>query len=84
VAETPEEFTDRMRSVGFLSQGRTRRLVAEGRAHPDSGRPYKATTDPDLGATTTEHATRDDRVDVTLRPKTIRTAIPLRRTDVPG
>ncbi len=66
------EFTERMRSIGFLGRGRTKsKSVVEGKVHPDSGAAYKATTD-DLGHTTTEHNTKDDRVDVLLRPQTAR------------
>ena len=67
------EFTDRMRSIGYLSRGRTRSVsVVEGRGHPETGVPFKATTD-ERNHTTTEHATPDDRVDVLLRPETART-----------
>ncbi|MCK9896965.1 hypothetical protein [Frankia sp. AgB32] len=58
-------FADKIRSVGYLRGGRTRPRVREGRAHPDSGVPFKAVTD-ELGGVVTEHATRDDRVDVTV------------------
>ncbi len=59
------EFADKVRSVGYLRAGRTRPRVREGRTHPDTGVPFKAVTD-ELGAVTTEHATADDRVDVTV------------------
>lgn len=50
----------------------TRDKVTEGRAHPDSGRPYKAVTD-ELNNTQTYHNTGDtERVDVHLRPETVR------------
>lgn len=50
-------------SLGVLAR-RSGPTVSEGR-RPDGVR-VKATTD-ELGNTTTEHATRDDRVDVTIR-----------------
>ncbi len=66
------EFTERMRSIGVLRRGRSRSTtVVEGKAHPETGVPFKATTD-ERNNTTTEHATKDDRVDVTLRPETAR------------
>lgn len=54
---------EKMRSIGSISQlsGPT---VREGRR--SDGVRVKATTD-ELGHTVTEHATRDDRVDVRLR-----------------
>lgn len=60
---------EKLLSLGYLSRGRTRAQVKEGR-RPDGVR-VKATTD-EAGNTTTEHATRDDRVDVALHPETIR------------
>jgi hypothetical protein len=69
------EFLDRMRSIGYLSRGRTRPQVREGRAHPDSGKPFKATTD-ELGGTVTEHGIPgtgvSDRQDAHIRPDTVR------------
>lgn len=66
------EFTERMRSIGVLRGGRSRSTtVVEGKAHPETGAAFKATTD-EHNNTTTEHATRDDRVDVLLRPETAR------------
>jgi hypothetical protein len=68
------DFLERMRSVGYLSRGRTRDRVREGRSHPDSGKPYKATTD-ELGGTVTEHGTPgtgvSSRQDAHIRPATI-------------
>ena len=68
------EWLERMRSVGYLSRGRTRNQVREGRAHPDSGKPYQAVTD-ELGSTVTEHGTPgtgvSDRQDACIRPATI-------------
>jgi hypothetical protein len=61
---------DKLRSIGVIGK-RTRPVVREGREHPETGRPYKAVTD-ELNNTVTEHATRDDRVDVLVRPETVR------------
>lgn len=44
---------EKMRSIGVLGK-RTRPIVEEGKSHPDSGLPFKATTD-ELGNTVTEH-----------------------------
>jgi hypothetical protein len=66
------EFTERMRSIGYLSRGRTKTAVAEGRRHPETGVPWKATSEPGSGLITTEHATKDDRVDAVVRPATVR------------
>lgn len=53
-----------------LSIGRrTRTVVREGREHPETGRPWKATTT-DAG-TQVEHNTKDDRVDAYVRPETL-------------
>jgi hypothetical protein len=57
-------------SVGYLAGGRTRDRVAEGRSHPETGRPYKTTSN-EAGAVT-EHATNDDRVDAVARVATVR------------
>lgn len=69
------EFLERMRSIGYLSRGRTRSRTSGGRAHPDSGKPYKAVTD-ELGGTVTEHGTPgtgvSDRQDAHIRPDTLR------------
>jgi hypothetical protein len=55
-----------------LSVGRrTRPTVQEGREHPETGKPWKATTD-ELRNTVTEHAVPGDRVDVLVRPDTVR------------
>ena len=69
------EFSDKIKSVGYLSGGRTRSREASGRAHPESGKPYKATTD-ELGNTVTEHSDPGSgvscRQDVEVRPQTVR------------
>jgi hypothetical protein len=66
-------YRDKLLSVGYLSRGRTRARVREGRQHPESGKPYKAVTD-ELGNTTTEHNIKGDRQDVLIRPETVRVA----------
>lgn len=66
-------YRDRLLTVGVLSR-RSGPQVHEGRAHPETGMPYKAVTD-ELGATTVEHATRDDRVDVNIRAPLVRASI---------
>lgn len=64
------EFADKVRSLGYLSRGRTRDTrVREGRAHPETGVPYKV-TETDAGRTI-EHATKDDRVDAVVTPTTV-------------
>lgn len=68
------EFTERMRSIGVISR-RTRPVVREGREHPETGVRWKSTTD-EAGNTTTEHATKDDRVDALVRPKTVYWKVP--------
>lgn len=67
---TPED-RDRMRSVGYLSQGRTRDRVRtvtrpEDDSGPDAGRTAKETTD-ELGTVITES---DNRQDVNIHPET--------------
>lgn len=54
---------DKLRSIGVISR-RSGPTVREGRR--EDGFRVRTTTD-ELGNTTTEHATRDDRVDVTIR-----------------
>lgn len=61
---------EKMRSLAVGH--RTRDVVREGRRA--DGVRVKATTD-EHGNTVTEHASRDDRVDVTLRPKTVQMKI---------
>lgn len=64
------EFAEKVRSLSFIGGGRARDTrVVEGRAHPDTGVPYK-TTITEAGRTT-EHATRDDRVDAVVTPTSI-------------
>ena len=59
-----------MRSIGYLGAGRSRDRVVEGRVHPESGRPYKTVTNE--AGSTTEHNTKDDRVDAVARVETVR------------
>jgi hypothetical protein len=63
------EFADKVRSLGYLSRGRTRPRVTEGRQHPESGVPFKTVTTE--AGSTTEHA-RGDRVDAVVTPETVR------------
>lgn len=53
-----------------LSVGRIHRTrVREGREHPETGRSWKTTTT-EVGSVT-EHATKNDRVDVLVTPPTV-------------
>jgi hypothetical protein len=62
---------DKMRSLMISGGGRPRdSRVKEGRQHPTTGRPWK-TTETEVGRTT-EHATKDDRVDAVAYVSTIR------------
>lgn len=64
------EFAEKVRSLGYLSGGRTRSArVREGRQHPETGVPYK-TTITEAGRIT-EHNTKDDRVDAVATPQTL-------------
>ena len=66
---------DKLKTVGVISR-RTKPRVREGREHPETGRPFKATTD-ELNNTVTEHSTEgrapgvSDRQDVIVRPKAV-------------
>ena len=64
----------KLRTIGVISK-RSRTHIAEGRHHPETGRAWKATTEPDSGLTTTEHNTSDDRVDAVQRPATVRAVV---------
>lgn len=68
-AGTPVDL-EKLRSIGYLSRGRTRSRSASGRAHPETGLPYKATTDAD-GNVVTEHGQAgsgvSSRQDVNIR-----------------
>jgi len=69
------EYLEKLRSIGYLSRGRTRSRIREGRAHPDSGKLYKVTRD-ELGNDVTEHGDPgtgvSSRQDAHIRPETIR------------
>jgi hypothetical protein len=69
--ETPEQFRDRMRSVGFMAGGRTRdqvRTVTRPEDDPgvDAGKKAKQVTD-ELGTVVT---VSDNRQDVNIHPET--------------
>lgn len=60
------EFADKVRSLAFVAGGRTRDTrIREGRAHPETGVPFK-TTITEAGRVT-EHA--NDRVDAVVTPR---------------
>lgn len=69
------DFAEKIRTIGYLSHGRTRRREQSGRDHPDSGLPYKAVTD-ELGNVVTEHSVPGSgvsvRQDVEIRPAAVR------------
>lgn len=73
------EFSEKAKTIGVIGQ-RTRDKVSEGKAHPDSGRPFKSVTDQN-GATVTEHSSAgrapgvSDRQDVEIRPTAIKLKI---------
>lgn len=62
-------YRDKLLSIGYLARGQTRDRVREGRR--GDGVRVKAVTD-EAGNTVTEHATAEDRVDIAVRPHTIR------------
>jgi hypothetical protein len=65
---------ERLRSIGHISR-RTRSRSRSGREHPESGLPYKTTTD-ELGNDVTEHGKAgsgtSERQDVTINAATVR------------
>lgn len=69
------EFSEKLKSIGFLSRGQTRSRERSGREHPDSGKPFKAVRD-ELGNTVTEHGTPgsgvSDRQDAHVYPDVVR------------
>jgi hypothetical protein len=72
--ESVQEFQARMRSVGFLSKGRTKDKVSStyrptNDPGVDAGKKAKVTVD-ELGTTITES---DNRQDVNIVPKTVYT-----------
>jgi hypothetical protein len=76
MSETPEQFRERMRSVGFLRDGRTRDKVRtvirpDDDTGADAGMLAKETTD-QLGTVITES---DNRQDVALHPATFTTEL---------
>ena len=71
MTETPEQFRERMRSIGFMKGGRTRdkvRTITRPEDDPgvDAGKRAKETTD-QLGTVITES---DNRQDVNICPPT--------------
>jgi hypothetical protein len=66
---TPVDLA-KLRSIGYLGRGRSRDRVREGRAHPETGVPFKTVTNE--AGSTTEHATKDDRVDAVAFVDTVR------------
>lgn len=65
-------FAEKIKTLHFGTRGRTRDQVVEGRRA--DGVRTKAVTD-ELGNTTTHHATKDDRVDVTIRAPHLRATL---------
>lgn len=70
---TSNPFRDKLLTIGVIGR-RTRPTVVEGRAHPESGLPFKAVTD-ENNSTVTEHGARgagvSERQDVHIRPKVV-------------
>lgn len=68
------EYTEKLKSIGYLSRGRTRAREISGRSHPESGKPFRAVTD-ELGNIVTEHGDPGSgvsvRQDVEIRPGTV-------------
>jgi hypothetical protein len=75
------EFSDKIRTIGYLSRGRTGSTERTGREHPDSGKPYKAVTD-EQGNIVTEHSDPGSgvscRQDVEIRPAAVEGRIGIR------
>lgn len=69
------EYSDKLKSVGYLSRGRTRSREKSGRSHPESGKPFKAVQD-ELGNVVTEHGEPgtavSSRQDVNVYPDVVR------------
>lgn len=65
---------EKLRSIGYLSRGRTMSRSTSGREHPDSGLPYQTTRD-ELGNDITEHGQRgsgtSERQDVEIHADTV-------------
>jgi hypothetical protein len=67
---------DRAKLLSLVVGSRRHRTrVEEGRSHPETGLPFKATTD-ELGNTVTEHGRAgsavSERQDATMRPQTVK------------
>lgn len=62
------EYREKLLSIGAISN-RSRPIVTEGKAHPETGKSWKRTEDE--GSIITEHNTKDDRVDATAKAKPI-------------
>lgn len=60
---------DKLRTL-IVKSDRTRPRIIEGREHPETGVRFKTVSTPE--GSTTEHATRDDRVDAVARVDTVR------------
>jgi hypothetical protein len=65
---------EKLRSIGFLSRGRTMSRATSGREHPDSGLPYQTVRD-ELGNDVTEHGRAgsglSERQDVEIHADTV-------------
>jgi hypothetical protein len=68
------EFRDRMLSIGVISHRSKPRVSAEGRAHEESGLPFKSVTTDE--GTVTEHGAQgagvSQRQDVNVTPQAIK------------
>jgi hypothetical protein len=71
MAESTAEWQARMRSIGVMTGGRPSKRGVQEYRDPTDGHRIKATTD-ELNNTVTEHNTKDDRVDVLVRPPHVR------------
>lgn len=69
------EYREKLLSVGYLPRGRTRNQVRESKRA--DGVRVKATTD-ELGNTVTEHASKDDRVDVHINLPSVKASVAMR------
>lgn len=68
------EFSDKIKTIGYLSKGRSRPREVSGREHPDSGKPFKSVTD-ENGTVITEHSNPGSgvscRQDAEVHPQTV-------------
>lgn len=62
------EFREKLLTLGVISK-RTRPVVREGRAHPETGVSWKSVSTE--AGTVTEHNTKNDRVDALVTPQTV-------------